>query len=152
MLTCCHLEQDVVVAADSLLCLDMGGQELTLDILHVTDTGKGHLLFNVMTEPVATDGIAKDGRSNGTEKQAPIEHGLQGETTAEGERHPPVGSHLAHTCLVVELCEVISKIGVFSIEPRTSRGEVPIVLAVDIQSGTIAEEVLVFECHLYGVI
>ena len=79
----------------------MGGYELVIDILHITDAGKGHLLFDVMAEPVAADGVAKGRRHDGAKEQTAINHRLEGESAANGERHAPVGVHIAHTRLTV---------------------------------------------------
>ena len=101
-----------------------------------------------MSEPVAADGVAEDGWHHVAEEQSAIDHRLEGEAVAHGERHAPVGTHIAHTCLTVELGEVIRQVGILRIEPCTTGGEVPAVLGVEFQTGTVAEEMLIFELHL----
>ena len=129
-----------------------------VDILHVAKAGEGHLLLDVVAEPLAANGIAEDGRGDGAEEQAAVEHGLKGEAAADGERHAPVGTHLAHARRLtqfaavvgpyVELSQVVGHVSILSLEAGTAGGEVPVVLAVVVDSAPVAEEVLVFERHL----
>ena len=100
-----------------------------------------------MAEPVATDGVAAEGRHGVAEEHTSVEHGLQGEAFAEGERHAPVGSDVAQAGLAVELCEVVGHVGIFSLEAGTACGEDPVVLAVVACLSAIAEVVVVAEDH-----
>ena len=157
-----HTEQHIAVAAEAFLCLQLGCYELVTYILHVTNAGEWHLLFYKVAEPFTADGIAKDGRYDGTEEQAAIEHGLDSEAVAESERHTPVGFDLAHARFLVnditvdiediELAEVISDVGIFSIEACTTCGETPVVLAIVVQSGAVAVEMLVLKNNHHRIL
>ena len=85
-----------MIGADALLQLKLGGSELLADIFHVANAGKRHLLLNIVTEPLATEGIAKYDRNHRSEKHPTIDHRLDGEAAAKGERHTPVGTDVAH--------------------------------------------------------
>ena len=78
-------KQDIAVAADVLLCLKLGGHKLVVDVLHVAYAGKRHLLFYIVVESVATDGVAEDWRNDAAEEQTAVEHGLECEAGAESE-------------------------------------------------------------------
>ena len=102
-----------------------------------------------MAKPVTTDGIAKDGRNGRTKQHTTIEHWLEGEAATERQRQAPVGTHLAHTCLVIKLGEVVGKICIFCIEASSMSGEVPTVLAIVIETSAIAVKMFVFKRHLH---
>ena len=109
-----------------LLRLQLGSHKLMFNILHATDAGEGHLLFDIVSEPIGTNGVAKNGRNNGTEEQPAIEHRLERETLAKGERCAPVGTNIAHTGLlaefrsvegtVLEFCEVVGQVSILCLE------------------------------------
>ena len=157
-----YAEQHVVAATDTLLCLELGCDKLVAYILDVTDAGEGHLLFDVVTEPVTANGIAKNWWDGRSEEQTAVEHRLERETTPEGERHSPVGTYLAHSCLLsddgsfivshIELREVIGHIRVFGIETSTVCREVPVVFTVVFQLSAVADEMFILERHLYGIL
>ncbi len=75
----------VAQGSDTLLRLKLCCHELVVHVLHVADTGEGHLLLDVMTEPVTTNGIAEDIRNDGAEEQTSVEHRLEREIFAKGE-------------------------------------------------------------------
>ena len=145
-----HAEQYVAATADALLCLQLCGHELVIDVLYVANAGKGHLLLNVMTEPLCSDGITEGWGDDRAEEQTSVEHRLESETIADGERHAPVGVDVAHTGLAVELGEVIGEIRILCLETRTTGGEVPVVLAIVVHTCMVAVEVLVLQHALYG--
>ena len=95
-------------------------------ILHVANAGEGHLLLYIVAEPVAADGVAKHGRHNRSEEQPTVEHGLEGETTAEGNRRAPVGTDFAHSLFLskrgtvggtlLQFREVVGDVGILGLE------------------------------------
>ena len=113
-----------------------------------------------MAEPLATDGVAKDGGNYCAEEQTTVEHGLEGKSAAERERHAPVGSDITHTrsltlllsILVndIEFSKVVGEISVFGAKAGTTCGEVPVVLTVKGQTGSITDEMFVFERNLHS--
>ena len=151
-------EQDIAALAYLLLCLQLCGHELLVDILHAADTGEGHLLFRIVVEEVAANGVAEDRGNDTAEEQSSVEHRLEGEAAADGQRGTPVGTDVAHAVLlaqfltvsiaVVELGEVVGDVGILGIEAAAARGEVPVVFVVKRHAGTVAEEVLVLQLHL----
>ena len=78
-------EQDVVVASDALLGLQLGGYELMIYVFHISNAGEGHLLLYIMAEPVSTYGVAKDEGNYGAKKHTSVEHRLEGEAASHGE-------------------------------------------------------------------
>lgn len=135
LLTCCNTQEDVVILGDSLLGLKLCGKEVIPHVFHIAYACEGHLLFDIVSEPLTADGITKNGRYDSTEEQAAIEHGLDGEAATYSEGHTPVGFKLTHAGLFVgditvgiadiEFGEVVGNVGVFSIEACTTCGEVP---------------------------
>ena len=160
MLTGSHAQQHVAAFADTLLSLKLSGYELIVYVLQIADASEWHLLLNVVAEPLATDGVAEYGGNDGAKEQTTIEHRLDGESAADSKRHTPVGTDIAHARRLalfvalsindVELGEVIGQISIFSVKAGSACGEVPIILSVKDQTGTITEEVLVFECDLFS--
>ena len=131
-----------------MLSLKLQSHELFFHILHITDTSERHLLLHVSTKPVATNGIAEYGWHYTTEKHTSVNHGLDGKPATQRERHAPLGTHITHTSLAIELGEVIGQVGILSLEPCTACGEIPVVLAVVVQSGPIAIKVFILQRHV----
>ena len=92
-----------MVFSHTLLGLDLGCHKLVLYIFHTADTGKGHLLFHVMAEPVTADGVAEDMGYDGAEEQTAIEHRLDRQTGTEGDRDAPVGIDDAQAGLLTQI-------------------------------------------------
>ena len=90
MLCTCKTNQHIVVGAEALLGLQLSSYEVTIDVLHATNACKGHLLLDVVSEVVTTDGITEDRWQDGSEEQTTIEHGLQREATTKGEQEPSI--------------------------------------------------------------
>ena len=146
-----QLEQHIVVGSHPQLCLQLGGDEMMVHIFYIADSCEGHLLLHIVSEPVTTNRVSENGRCDGTEKQSAVEHRLEGEAVGEGEGLAPVGVDITHACLTVEFGEIVGHIGVFRLETCTACGEVPVVLAVVVQFGAIAVEVLVVKLYLHGL-
>ena len=125
---------------------------MTVDVLQVADAGEGHLLFHVVSEPLAAYSVFESRGNVGTEENAPVDHGLQGETGAEGERLTPVAAYIAHTGLVFELYEVVGHVGIFGLESCSACWEIPVVFAVVVHSGAIAVVMLVLEVDIEHVL
>ena len=136
-----------MVLAYALLSLKLNSNELFSHILHVADTCKGHLLLNVMAKPIAADDVAEDVVNHVAEEQSAIDHRLEGEPFAKSERHAPIGTDLVQTRFAFKTQEIVCHIGILSLEACTASGENPIVLAVVVCSGAIAEIVLVVKCQ-----
>ena len=158
MLCTCKTNQHIVVGAEALLGLQLSSYEVTIDVLHATNACKGHLLLDVVSEVVTTDGITEDRWQDGSEEQTTIEHGLQREATTKGERHAPVSTDVAQTWFLAvggavdrtrfKTCKIVGQIGIFCFEACATSGKQPVVFTIVVDACTIAEVVLVDERHL----
>ena len=57
----CQAEKQVVIAAHTLLSLQLDSYELTADVLQVADAGEGHLLFDIVSEPLSAHSVLESG-------------------------------------------------------------------------------------------
>ena len=136
-----------MVTAYALLPLQLNTNELLAYVLHVADSCERHLLLDVVPKPIASDDVAEDVGNHVAEEHTAIDHGLEGEALTKGERHAPVGTDLVQTRLALKTQEIVCQVGILCFEADTAGGENPIVLAIIVCSGTIAEIVLVIECQ-----
>ena len=95
-------------------------------------------MLHVVAEGVASNDVAEDMGTLGTEEQASVEHGLEGEALTNGKRLAPRGTDVAEASLAVELGQVVGNIGVGRLEACTTGGEVPVVFRIIVCLGTIA--------------
>ena len=105
-----------MVGEKSLLCLYLQGEEVPVGIFEVAHTSKGHLLFQIVPEPLTTNRVAIHERNLRSEEQSAIEHGLQGEPLAEGDGGAPVGVDVADARLLLHLGKIVSQVGIFHLE------------------------------------
>ena len=119
--------------------------------LHAAHAGKGHLLLDVVAEPLTADGIAVNDGDGGAEEQSPVEHGLQREAAVQGERHAPRGADVAEAGMTSEGREVVGEIGVVGLEARATGGEIPVVLAVEVHLCAVADVVVVVDGYGGGM-
>ena len=136
-------KEDVVVAKYAVLCLELDGEQLVSNILHVPDTGKGHLLLDSVTEPFAAEGVAEGQRDIFAEKETRVKQGLQCEASGRGEVDAEMGADVIDTDMVVEADEVGGAVEVGGVETDAARGKVPMVLGVEVDAGVVGEVVLV---------
>ena len=80
-----HSQLYIMALSYALLCLYLSSYKLVVYVFHVSNAGERHLLFNIMTEPVASNGIAENYRNDWSEEQASIEHRLDGQVVVYRE-------------------------------------------------------------------
>ena len=136
-------KEDIVVVENAILCLELYGNQLVAYVLHVSYSGKGHLLFDSVTEPFASKGVAECERDVIADKETGVDGGLQGEATGGGEVDADVGADVVDANAIVEADEVGGAVEVGGVETDTPRGEIPMVFGVEVGAGVIGEVVLV---------
>ena len=143
-----HTKQHVVVGCYAKLSLKLCGDELIGNILDVSYTSERHLLLQVMTKPVASYIVGKNHRNNVAKKQTSVNHRLKRESPAKGKRLSPTGTNVTHASLTIKFDEIVRHISVASLEASTTSRELPIILAIVIEAGTIADVMFIIEGNI----
>ena len=135
-----------MVGGDALLALYLQGEEVLVGVFEIAHSCEGHLLLQVVPEPLTTNGVAIDDWDLGSEEASAVDQGLEGEAFAEGDGGAPVGIEVAHAWLVTHFGKVVGEVGIFHLETGTDGGEIPVVFGVVSDECVVAEVVVVLQC------
>ena len=96
-----------------------------------------------MAEPRTTKECAADRRDVFAKEQTAVEQGLKSELVGQGQGDAPIGIDLTKAFVIVVAREVIGEIGILRRKAGTAHGEEPRILTVVVESGMVAEEMII---------
>ena len=101
------------------------------------------MLFDLLSEPLAADGVAVAQGYVAAYQQACVQHRLYGEALHRADICAPVHQYVVHAYLPLHAYKVVCAVAVSGMHTRAVRGEVPLVLGVEVCRSAVGEVVTV---------